>query len=97
MNLIYEDYCKTLVTIRHTTEVMEIENMLDPNGSLVDHLDNKLKDKDNDNNSTAAAERMQRQANNEINALQYISKLSAANNILKWHVLRDLSSLKKLT
>ena len=30
MNLIYEDFCKTLVTIGHTSEVMEIKKHFGP-------------------------------------------------------------------
>ena len=61
----------------------------------MNYCDNKSKDEDNNNNGTAAAERMQHQTNNEINALQQISKLPAATEILKWHALRGSIIIKK--
>ena len=81
MNLIYKDYCKTPITIRQITEIMKIkQSMLGPNNRLVNYLKDKSEDNGNDN-GTVAAERMQHQANDKVNALQRISKLPAATDI----------------
>ena len=70
--------------------------MLDPNDGLVNYLDKESKDNDNNNDSTAAAERIQRQENDEINLLQRIPKLPAATDILKWHASRGSIIIEKV-
>ena len=70
MNLIYKDYCKFPVYVEGNSDMMDIKNMVNPNRGLVDYLDNESEDKEEDDNNTDAAERMQRQASNELNPLQ---------------------------
>ena len=99
MTIIFEDYCKSSIVLGETTEITKVkETMIDPSGGLVHYLDNNSNNdnKDNkDNNGLAVTEQIQQRATDKVNALQRISKLPAATDILKWHVLRGSPILEK--
>ena len=70
--------------------------MIDPSDGLVHYLDNKSNNNNKEDNGLAVTEQMQRHATDKVNALQRISKLPAATDILKWNVLRGSPILKKV-
>ena len=84
MTIIFEDYCKSSIILGQTTEITEVKDtMINPSGGLVDYLDNESNDNDKEDNGLVVMEQMQRCATDKVNALQRISKLLAATDILK--------------